>query len=394
MPWVITKYVREKLYEEVWTDPVVAVAKRYGISDVGLRKICKRLGVPLPPAGHWAKVYAGQKVTRPKLPNHKGETTYSSNRYVDDSPEAEPAPEPEAVTKQKAFEALPENRIVVRGTLDDAHRFVRATERGFRKPQMGGNGVIPWPRGKCVLDIAVSTEHRTRALLLMDALLTAMKARGFKVYAQPLTGHPDSDYKHVYLEVLGERLGLRLIEKTRREERALTDDEKAKQRRDKLFRPLAPWTYYPTGLFSLVILDEYRRDRTRISDRKNGIRLEEQLNQVVVSIVAEAAKQQHQRQVTLENRQRAELEMRERWERQRVREGQLRLLDKLEQQALKWERAGRLRAYANSMEKLAIENGHDLKAETSLSERLEWIRHKADWLDPMVASSWPEVDDV
>ena len=98
-----------------------------------------------------------------------------------------------------------------------------------------------------------------------------------------------------------------------------TDDEKAKQRRDKLFRPLDPWTYFPTGLFSLVILDEYRRDRIRISDRKNGIRLEEQLNQVVVSIVAEAAKQQHQRQVALENRQRAELEMRERWERQRIR---------------------------------------------------------------------------
>lgn len=83
MPWVITKFEREKLYEEIWVDPVVAVAKRYGISDVGLRKICKRLGVPLPPAGHWAKVYAGQKVTRPKLPSHKGETTYSSNRYVD-----------------------------------------------------------------------------------------------------------------------------------------------------------------------------------------------------------------------------------------------------------------------------------------------------------------------
>jgi hypothetical protein len=394
MPWVTTKYEREKLYEEVWTDPVVTVAKRYGISDVGLRKICKRLGVPLPPAGHWAKIYAGQKIARPKLPSHKGETTYSSNRYVDESPELPPPPEPAAVAEQRAYEALPEHRIVVRDTLDDAHRFVRATEKGFRKPQIGGNGVTTWPSGKCVLDIAVSTEHRNRALLLMDTLLKAMQTRGFKVYAQPLEGRPDSDFRRINVEVLGERLGLKLTEKTRREERALTDVEKAKQRHDKLFRPLNPWTYFPTGLFSLVILDEYRRDRTRISDRKNGVHLEEQLNDIVVSIVAEAFKQKHQRQVALENRQRAELEMRERWERQRIREGQLRLLDKLEQQALKWERAERLRAYANSMEKLAIESGHDLKEETSLTERLEWIRHKADWLDPMVASSWPEVDDV
>lgn len=393
MPWVTTKYEREKLYEEVWADPVVAVAKRYGISDVGLRKICKRLGVPLPQAGHWAKVYAGQKVKRPSLPSHKGETSYSSNRYVD-SPPTHPVPEPEAVTQQKAYEALSEHRIVVRDTLDGAHRFVKATERGFRKPQISGNGVIAWPRGKCVLDIAVSAEHKTRSLLLMDALLSAIQTRGFKVYAQPLEGRPYSDFKHIYLDVFGERIGLKLIEKTRREDRPLTDDEQAKQRRDKLFRPLNPWIYYPTGLFSIVILDEFRRDRTKISDRKNGIRLEEQLNEIVVLIVSEAARQKRQRQIALENKIKAEQEMREHWERQRIRDGQLKLLDKLEQQATKWERAERLRAYANSMEKLAIEHGHDLKTETAIAERIEWIRHKADWLDPMVATSWPEVDNA
>lgn len=82
MPWIVTKFERIKLYEEVWSDPVVAVAKRYGISDVGLRKICKRLGVPMPPAGHWAKVKAGRSMKRPSLPPHKGETSYCSNRYV------------------------------------------------------------------------------------------------------------------------------------------------------------------------------------------------------------------------------------------------------------------------------------------------------------------------
>lgn len=394
MPWVVIKYEREKLYEEVWAEPVVAVAKRYGISDVGLRKICKKLGVPLPPLGHWAKVQAGRKVTRPNLPSHEGETSYSSNRHIDDSPPTPPAPEPEAVTQQKAYEALPEHHIVVRDTLDGAHRFVKATEKGFRKPQIGGNGVIAWPRGQCVLDIAVSAEYQTRALLLVDALLTAMQTRGFKVYAQSPEGRPDSDYKHIYLEVFDEKLGLRLTEKTRREDRALTEDERLKQRRDKQFRPLNPWIYFPTGLFSLVILDEHRRDRTKISDRKNGPRLEGRLNEIVVLIVSEATRQKRQRQVALENKIKAEQEMRERWERQRIRDGQLRLLDKLEQQATKWERAERLRAYANSMERMAIEHGHELAADTTISERLEWIRHKADWLDPMIASSWPEVDNA
>jgi transcriptional regulator with XRE-family HTH domain len=35
-------FEREKLYEEIWAEPMMQVAKRYGISDGGLAKICKR----------------------------------------------------------------------------------------------------------------------------------------------------------------------------------------------------------------------------------------------------------------------------------------------------------------------------------------------------------------
>ena len=31
---------RERLYEQVWSRPMIKVAKEYGISDNGLRKIC------------------------------------------------------------------------------------------------------------------------------------------------------------------------------------------------------------------------------------------------------------------------------------------------------------------------------------------------------------------
>ena len=66
-----TPVSREALYEEVWTDAVTVVAPRYGLSDVGLVKICKKLGIPVPPRGYWAKVKAGRptrKVPLPALP--------------------------------------------------------------------------------------------------------------------------------------------------------------------------------------------------------------------------------------------------------------------------------------------------------------------------------------
>jgi hypothetical protein len=53
-----TAFEREALYAEVWREPVRTVARRYEVSDVALRKICKKLGVPVPPLSYWAKVAA------------------------------------------------------------------------------------------------------------------------------------------------------------------------------------------------------------------------------------------------------------------------------------------------------------------------------------------------
>ena len=59
---------RERLYEEVWTTPVLTLAKRYGLSDRGLGKLCAREAIPVPPRGYWAKIRAGKKLKRPPLP--------------------------------------------------------------------------------------------------------------------------------------------------------------------------------------------------------------------------------------------------------------------------------------------------------------------------------------
>jgi hypothetical protein len=67
-PYVLAQYNREQLYEEVWSEPTQQVARKYGISDVALTKVCKQLQVPKPPRGYWAKKGAGRSVQRrPKL---------------------------------------------------------------------------------------------------------------------------------------------------------------------------------------------------------------------------------------------------------------------------------------------------------------------------------------
>lgn len=63
---------REELFERVWSKPVATVAKECGISGPGLKKACKRLMVPVPPRGYWAKLGAGKSVKRPRLPRVAG----------------------------------------------------------------------------------------------------------------------------------------------------------------------------------------------------------------------------------------------------------------------------------------------------------------------------------
>jgi hypothetical protein len=67
--YVMASYDRERLYREVWAEPTQKVAKRYGISDVALAKVCRQLQVPKPPRGYWAKKEAERPVERrPQLP--------------------------------------------------------------------------------------------------------------------------------------------------------------------------------------------------------------------------------------------------------------------------------------------------------------------------------------
>lgn len=74
---------RDKLYEEVWRTPMIHLAKKYGLSDNGLRKICRKLNVPLPEPGYWAKVQYGKKVKHAKLPKPKegGPQTHTIYAY-------------------------------------------------------------------------------------------------------------------------------------------------------------------------------------------------------------------------------------------------------------------------------------------------------------------------
>ena len=66
---VATRYDRLELYDQAWAMPMHQLAKLYGVSDVAVAKASRKLRVPLPGRGYWAKKAAAKPVPpRPPLP--------------------------------------------------------------------------------------------------------------------------------------------------------------------------------------------------------------------------------------------------------------------------------------------------------------------------------------
>jgi hypothetical protein len=275
-------FEREVLFREVWESPISALAKKYGLSDQGLRKVCLALSIPLPGRGHWAKVAAGHKIPTPALPPTSGATKFRS---------LPPLPSPSHdvwedrvpwLKGRLAFESDPANEIVVAPGLSKPHRLVKETVRavrdeiaGFRRSRAARSkqhGDPNWAalqrpnwaeyerRGQLmemeqnVLPMRVSIEASDRALRIWDALIRAFEARGMQV---SIAGH--------MLRVCfdGEDVGVRLSEKVREETPSSA--------------PLRAKTRLPTGVLRIFVID---RGERKFEDSPEQP-LERQLNAVL-----------------------------------------------------------------------------------------------------------------
>lgn len=151
---------REALYEQVWKTPMSRLAAEFGISDVALAKICKKLDVPIPGRGYWARVTNGQRVKQPKLPKARASTRTEFTI-------AKRAPRDPDAPKERP--QVPE--VVVSDSLAGAHKVVK--QLGSELEQKG-----LYLRGYHEAAFSVTKDTKRRTLLILDALLKALESRG------------------------------------------------------------------------------------------------------------------------------------------------------------------------------------------------------------------------
>jgi len=226
---------REELYALVWEKPMSKLSSEYGISDVGLAKICKRMEIPRPPRGYWAKLDAGRAPPKPKLKKLSKEGLSE----VVISPTLDPC------ESESSIPSFPLKEITVPDQLDQPHKLTQKTLTALRKGKPGDRGIVV-PKNKICLDIKVTKTSIDRACLVMDALLKVMEDEGFRV---SVAG--ERPVKTIVV-VDGETIEIGIDEKISQSDHLLTDEEKRKKKRGEWVYP-PRYDHHPTGKLKLLI---------------------------------------------------------------------------------------------------------------------------------------------
>jgi len=348
---------RGQLYDLIWSKPTTILAKELGLSDNGLRKICKKYNIPLPYLGYWAKIKHGKPARKVNLPNKyegKDEIIINPPNIKSGSIQKEISARThlikEITTDYKHLLKVPAKLINPEFLVTKAQDALTV-----KKNQWLDNGLISKSVG--FFTIKVAPKNVARAMRFMDALLKLLKTRGYEVNA-------DRDSSH--LVIFGEPLVIRLQEKLRFEDHI----EGIYNRKTR--------HYYPTGIFMIKCWRKTWSHQRVWIDGKELI--EYQLAKIVAGIELLALKERTER-LEREERWRIEKEKKqiekERYDKEELDGANF---QKLLSQSKIWKQSQILNEFIFELESKAITSG-ELTEE--LKNWIMWAKEKAEKFNPL-----------
>jgi hypothetical protein len=374
---------REALYEAIWKTPTCHLAKAYGVSAYVLTKLCQQFGIPKPENDYWPCLKLGYQIEPTPLPappaglpaliriapapgKPKATTATASVAGSQEKSASTTCTEPEL-----AGPASPaaESKLRVAQDFRKAHPLVRQAREVLENARSDTNGFMRsgW-RQQC-LEIVVTRSSLRRALLLMDAVLRALEARGYSAQLS------DERHERTSIRVGRELVRIKISEKTTRKERPLSDAEK---QRSYVYNR---YSYEPTGVLTFRI-DEYHGDARKEWRDGQRQRLEDVLDEIVSSVIATGEALCLFRVAAQEEEKRRIEEERVAWEIHRRREQEKARLLALEKQAEQWHAAERLREFLRAC-RHALADCMDMSADSLARQWFDWASLHADRIDPL-----------
>jgi hypothetical protein len=365
---------RQELYEKVWQFPLRKLAAEYGISDVGLAKVCRKLAIPLPGLGHWTKIACGHSIARPPLLEIKNVPVLIRQIRQSETPIlAADAPELEKIERIAATPTPLVTKAMLVHPLIEKTRSLLNEARSKDGEKLWASHEPEW------LDLRVTKNCLARTLRIMAVIIHMLEQEGFKLIVEKKTSESTSAI------VYGETIRFGVIEKSRQ----VKPSPKPSASSPYSYNPIR---LEPTGVLAIEIWNYYGGGLRKTWRDRESARLEEQLPKCVAGMMRIALKERAER----DKREKEEQAKQKRIDEVRAELRQIEKEEKkiraLEREAIRWQRAEWIRAYIEAVR-------HDAAGKTVSKEGakildwVEWAERQADRIDPSKPSPPSLVDD-
>lgn len=348
------EFTREELYELVWSEPLSRLARKYDISDTGIRKKCKKMNIPLPQNGYWSKIKFGYKVPKSKLsPKYEGDQKTilcyrdKDGKYVEKFESISPITKlkhelkkdknlplavPDRITQLDNLVVKAKRSLLKKDTKIDHYVGMRTTEQGE-------------------INIMVSELNIDRALRFMNTLIKLLRSRKHDVIIQD---------KKTFAVVFGEKLQIRFREKAKIVNQMTEYGYTTRE-------------YHPSGTLTFMH-DKYSYNQKIWTDGK--IPLESRLAEILAYFEIYAQNEIAER-IEREKRNKIEAEERERQqELQQRKDNEIKKIKELINKANYWKQAQILREYITAFER-------NEKLDQEQVNWIQWAQQKIEWFDTL-----------
>lgn len=359
-------YDREQLHKEIWKEPMCVVAKRYNISNVALRKICRKLQVPTPYNGYWAKIRAGIEAEKLPLPiidfpidfvsvQEKKLGFLSKKRRQEILGICDSIQIPTEL--QEPSNLLQDNIYYYNELIADPPQDEHLL---FSKPSYRG--------------ISVTTPYYKKAIIIIDVIIKALSSLGYKVKL--------INYNRFGVVIEKETIIFWIYET--RKQAPKTNQQQTKQ--PPYGSSTLDYNYISMGkLFLHIESHSARHQRWLINDKH----LKKLLGDFIIELIATSNEIKIDREKKIEEEKRYREEETRRRELKELQENENKRLMNLECLVSDWDKACSIREYARALEQSIKVKSIPQNKKNKIYKWITWAKRKADWLDPFVGYEDP-----
>jgi hypothetical protein len=400
------RMTRKELYDEIWAMSAVKVSKKYNVPYGKLLGICKENNIPVPPSGYWTQISFGKTVSIAALVGEEGliivlpkevskknlqvvkvEIESPTTIVIDDS---SPIKQIESMDKANILENFDaqllflteEERIKVlivannlsslggktslHSKITEYKKIIKEWNDKDIKYEFAQRSLSNFSKKPPFLAGTLSKKTLPRVFILLDRLYRQVEKLG---------GAVNQDLS---LQIRGERVPFDIVEAQDKAEHILSKKEAKEvaeyENRNWRKPNIRKYDYFFNGKIKIIISNsEYFRD--------SGYgKVEDMLDKILIAVYKKSE------DVRIERLKKEEEELK-RQEAQRLKEQRERLHDievektwALENEALDYERACRIRCYI-----AAIEGDRKYELTEEVHQWVKWAKGKADWFDPITA---------